>query len=904
MLNKKIIFMAILLISLLSLSAVSAADEIAGDIVDASDDAAVVESIDDVSNAEPALEESDENVLSNQREGETLSDSGTGTFTELEQYIQSGASEITLDKNYAFDNESDSISHFKFGIGIQQEMTIYGNGHSINGNNAVRIFDASEHNVTFHNITFIGGNSIPVGSRGDGGAIYGSTAKPSEAYDCTFINNTGQNGGAIFGVKAYNCNFIENTAENGGGAIAKGDAYNSNFTKNNAPNGGAIVGTNEYPYIAINCNFNENQAIDGGALYRVEAQYCNFTKNNAENGGALIYCNALNCTFTNNNATNGGAIKGIEGYPRLITTIRNCTFIGNTAKVGGAAYECRAWDSNFTENQAIDYGGALIYCDAINCTFNENTAGIVGGALDIGSATLCNFTKNSAGERGGATNDANADRCTFLQNSAGISGGAMEGLACDAYECTFIFNRAPEDQDVEVLDRCYECNFIVPTFTASDFKTVYNSGDIFPFELSLPDMTFDGENTTIRIFNNDIPVLNDTALTGEGWTVNLPTGVYKIELSIPNSNVVPLTKIISVGQNPTKISASDVTANYNEDKDLVITLTDNEGNPLKDKQITVDLDGEESYTTDANGQVSIAVGKLIPDTYIAKINFKGDSNYTESSTSAKVTVKKITTQISASDVTATYNEDKDLVITLTDKEGNPLSGKEITVDLDGEESYTTDANGQVSIAVGKLVPDTYIAKISFAGDANYIESSATVKVTVEKITTQLTAKAKTFKFEDKTKKYTVTLKDNKGNPLQNKKVTLKVNGKTYTATTNAKGVATFKLTKLTKKGTYSAVITYAGDKYCKKVTKNAKITVKPPVWETIARGSKKHAMVKKIQRALKKNGFYLSYKGRYLKIDGIYHIYTEMAVKQFQKAKNLKVNGKVDYATAKKLKLI
>ena len=34
------------------------------------------------------------------------------------------------------------------------------------------------------------------------------------------------------------------------------------------------------------------------------------------------------------------------------------------------------------------------------------------------------------------------------------------------------------------------------------------------------------------------------------------------------------------------------------------------------------------------------------------------------------------------------------------------------------------------------------------------------------------------------------------------------------------------------------------------------------------------------------------------------HKYTEMAVKQFQKAKKLKVTGKVDYATAKKLKLI
>ena len=62
--------------------------------------------------------------------------------------------------------------------------------------------------------------------------------------------------------------------------------------------------------------------------------------------------------------------------------------------------------------------------------------------------------------------------------------------------------------------------------------------------------------------------------------------------------------------------------------------------------------------------------------------------------------------------------------------------------------------------------------------------------------------------------------------MKNTKITIKVNSKTYSAKTNAKGQAIFKLTKLTKKGSYSAVVTYVGSSIYNKVSKTVKITVK------------------------------------------------------------------------------
>ena len=51
---------------------------------------------------------------------------------------------------------------------------------------------------------------------------------------------------------------------------------------------------------------------------------------------------------------------------------------------------------------------------------------------------------------------------------------------------------------------------------------------------------------------------------------------------------------------------------------------------------------------------------------------------------------------------------------------------------------------------------------------------------------------------------------------------LKIKGKTFRATTNAKGVGTFKI-KLSKKGTFKAKITFAGNKYYLKASKTVKI---------------------------------------------------------------------------------
>ena len=222
------------------------------------------------------------------------------------------------------------------------------------------------------------------------------------------------------------------------------------------------------------------------------------------------------------------------------------------------------------------------------------------------------------------------------------------------------------------------------------------------------------------------------------------------------------------------------------------------------------------------------VVKLDVGSYIAVCSVENQA-YDVDPVNATLTIAMDSSKLVASGVTAVYNGGKYVVATLKDGSNKPISNVKVSIKFSNGKviNSKTDKNGKVKFSTNGLVPvKSYSATITFAGNINYLKSTKSVKVTVKKATVKLTAKAKTFKRTVKTKKYTVTLKTNQNKVMKNTKVTITVNKKTYTAKTNSKGVATFKLTKLTKKGKYTATVKYAGSKYYNAKTVKPKITVK------------------------------------------------------------------------------
>ena len=419
--------------------------------------------------------------------------------------------------------------------------------------------------------------------------------------------------------------------------------------------------------------------------------------------------------------------------------------------------------------------------------------------------------------------------------------------------------------------------------------------DIFDPVVSL--MPSDAGRLSFRSSNDTVVLIN-----GHGMIKAVGEGNATVIVAFDGNE-----KYAAVSRNIT-VSVSKQDANINVSMPENVTVGDNStvNVVLPDDatgNVTVNVDGEVVDTVAVtDGSAEVTIPSLSVGNHTVEIAYSGDDKYNSASKTATITVNKDSTNIASADVSATYKVNKYLVINLTDSKGNPLANSTVTVELSTAKNYTSDENGQIKVKVSSLVPKTYTAKITFKGDDKYSGSNTTAEVTVKKATAKITAKAKTFKTTTKTKKYTVTLKAN-GKALKNKWVYLKVNGKKYKAKTNSKGKATFKITQLNKAGKFKATVTFKGNDYYKKATKKTTIKVKS-VWKTVQKGSKNSAIVKKIQRALKNHGYYLEYNGHYLKVDGIFWDYTEMAVKEFQNDKTLKVTGKVDEKTARKLGII
>ena len=368
------------------------------------------------------------------------------------------------------------------------------------------------------------------------------------------------------------------------------------------------------------------------------------------------------------------------------------------------------------------------------------------------------------------------------------------------------------------------------TLIANDLITIYNSADEFVITLSYGEgKPVSGVNVTVDL-NGKKNYTTDKDGQIRISTKGIPANTYNVNITFDGDEdfLESNTTALVIINKETPIILINVNNIIHGDKAVInFTLTDSHYNNITDTlNVTV---GEESYNINViDGQGSITIENLEVDTYKVVANYEGNQNYNPANNNAKFNVSKMTSKILYNDletVAIDINLDGRIgeyfYITLVDGYGNPIANKLVQIGFNGNVyNRTTDAKGQAKIQINIARENIYTFAISFLGDENYTGAFEAAKISVQKQTPQLAVPNKSYKATAKTKTLTASFKTAKGNALAGKKITFTVNGKTYSAKTNAKGVASVKVS-LNKKGTYKFTSKFAGDSTYKAISKTA-----------------------------------------------------------------------------------
>ena len=370
-----------------------------------------------------------DNVISNDSQDDIYT-ADEGSFTDLASEIESGGTSLDLNQDYAFNNETDNNT----GIRITQDnFVLNGNGHTVDGKNLSAIFILKGSNITLCNLVLINANTDM------GGAIY-CADQTATVDNITFIDNyVSEQGGAICimdgNITINNSRFINNHADGEGSAISiiNGDIniYNAEFTSDVHTTRGQITLRSATAYME-NTTFSNIVSDYTPAIHLEKAEsltllnskFVNLTANISGGaigvkGGGVLYIK--NCEFTNTTSSkNGGAIladiAGQHNSPGNVT-ILDTIFQDTSSEFGGAHVQFGGGllinNTEFINSHATYNGGAVYisyvdYAEVNFCNFTSNGADLIegyptcGGAMfiDISTITINNsrFVNNTAGE--------------------------------------------------------------------------------------------------------------------------------------------------------------------------------------------------------------------------------------------------------------------------------------------------------------------------------------------------------------------------------------------------------------------------------------------------------------------------------------------------------------------------
>ncbi len=344
----------------------------------------------------------------------------------------------------------------------------------------------------------------------NGGAVY---VNRPESVGCIFEDNTfaynratSQGAGILIqntdDVLVQRCTFEDNQTARGAIYPLRNGEVNildCTFTNNSNDNGfgGAMFIWNNQEVNVRNCDFEGNSAAGSAGVVYIDGR---------ELTDEIVVFDS--CTFTENVASGW---VGALYFWRSNFEVSNSEFLSNSSGENAGAfysdgendYDGEITNCNFLSNSTNGWGGAMAILSSnstnlSNCVFNGNQGGLGGsgggGALWTGftassSFTDCIFEENSCAWGGAifSQNDSTAmafDNCEFLSNSSDGNGGAIYAIAgvdLDVTDCYFELNTAETGGVLSILEDSLDLATVDVSNTIMNFNTAENQGGAMNF---------------------------------------------------------------------------------------------------------------------------------------------------------------------------------------------------------------------------------------------------------------------------------------------------------------------------------------------------------------------------------------------------------------------------------------
>lgn len=293
--------------------------------------------------------------------------------------------------------------------------------------------------------------------------------------------------------------------------------------------------------------------------------------------------------------------------------------------------------------------------------------------------------------------------------------------------------------------------------------TFYDSNGTTLAELLVP-ITING--TTVNGTTNQDGILT--------YNISFVPGEYSITVKNPITNETATNKITVL---PT-IIGSDIVKYFKNETQYLVTVLDDQGNPLANSTVIFTINGRNyTRTTNASGIAKMNINLVAGKHVVAAKSLRNNDTTFNFAT--------VLPTISGNNVVKYYRNGTQYYVNVVDGQGNPLANSPVELNINGVKyKRATNENGTAKLNIN-LEAGKYIITAKNLANGEETSNNITVLKTINGTNVKLYYRNGT--------KYLVSAYDYQGNPLVNASIKLNINGVYYNRKTNENGTASLNI---------------------------------------------------------------------------------------------------------------